>query len=499
MTLLRRHGLWLVVAALVGIMGALLFYAGRAHVYLSTAQVDVEPNPTIVGTPVTPNMATEQQVATSGVVVGRAATALGIPPLSLTGHLSAKANGTADVLSISCTMTTPIAAQNCAAAAATAYVGFRNLPDATTVEQAHDPLRVTIVTQANLPHSIAGPGKKILLPIGAVLGLALGAGAIVLRDRFDGRVRDRDDLERFLRAPVLTAVPRVRRREGGSAAVFHHAPRSKAAESYRYLRSRLRPFLSLTWGGGTVLLVAGPKGREGRTSVAANMARALAQGGASVLLVDADLRSTRPGRAHPSLSEMFGATAWAGLSELLAGKAALNEVVRPVDQAGLRLVAAGAAAGDGADLFAAADLAEVFSTMKAIADVVIVDSAPVLSVSDAVCLARACDLVLLVADARHTDRGAVSAAAHEIRGAGATLVGVLNGESAWAVRRAPAVTEPEWLGPAPQPGIIPPHRPNGQHATPLGPTRPYGMAAADEPTLVYGVPSAPAEPPEPAA
>ena len=124
MTLLRRHGLWVIIATVVGIAGAWLYHASQTPVYLSTAQVDVEPNAAI-GTPVTPNMATEQQVATSGVVLGRTAAALGVSTQNLAGNLSAKVSSTATVLSISCTGPSPRAAQNCAQDAATAYVGFR--------------------------------------------------------------------------------------------------------------------------------------------------------------------------------------------------------------------------------------------------------------------------------------------------------------------------------------------------------------------------------------
>ena len=87
MTLLRRHGVWLIIATVVGIAGAWLFHALGARVYLSTAQVDVEPNPAVAGAAVAPNMATEQQVATSGVIVDSTAAALGVAPRSLAGSL----------------------------------------------------------------------------------------------------------------------------------------------------------------------------------------------------------------------------------------------------------------------------------------------------------------------------------------------------------------------------------------------------------------------------
>ncbi len=503
MTLMRRHGLWVIVAALVGVAGAWLFSSARPHVYLSTAQVDVEANAT-VGTPVPPNMATEAQVATSGVIVGRTATALGVSPQSLAGHLSAKVSSTATVLSIGCTRPDPHAAQRCSQAAAAAYVGFRNLLSAPAARQARDPIHATLVTPATLPASPSGPGKKIVLLIGGILGLAVGIGAIVLRDRSDDRVRDRADMERCLGAPVLAAIPRAGRAVK-PAFVFSRAPRSTAAEAYRYLRSNVGPFLAP--GHGTVLLVAGPQGSEGRTCIAANLARALAQAGVCVIAVDADLRHTwRTGflHPHPSLGEIFQAGDRPGLSELLAGKATLDEVALPVEMSAeprtppaavLRFVAAGELGGHSADILEGGRLTAALTSMRAAADVVVLDSAPVLAVSDATSLARASDVVLMVADVRRTGRGALSAAAREIRVNGSrTVVGVLNGEP-FARRwpRSNSEPEPDWPVPragdlAVPGGMVATTTANGQKPVHIGATssRPYGQAApgdgADDPT-----------------
>ena len=205
MTLLRRYGLWLVLATVAGIVGAWLFYASRPGAYLSTAEVEVEPSTSALTTPAVPNMATEQQVATSGVVLAGTEHATGVQQTSLEKDLSAKVTGTtstggvANVLTIGCTMPTATAAQHCAAAATTTYMAFRNetgafrpsipKPKAKPKPQPSiNPLHVTLVTAATLPTVTSGPGKRILLPIGAFLGLALGIGAIFLRvARYDAR------------------------------------------------------------------------------------------------------------------------------------------------------------------------------------------------------------------------------------------------------------------------------------------------------------------------
>jgi len=457
MTLLRRHALWLVIATVVGIAGAWLYHSAQSTVYTSTAQVDVESNAVVGGAPVTVDMGTEEQVATSGIVLGNTANAIGVSPQVLAGELTAKASGTSTVLSISCTRPSARAAQSCASLAAQVYIGYRNLLSQGKSAQAHDPYHVTLVTPPQVPSASAGVGKKILLPIGAILGLGLGLGGVVLRDRYDNRVRDRADLERYLEAPVLAGVPRMRRHGVNPAFVFSRAPHSRAAEAYRYLRSRIAP----VWDGGRMLLVAGPQGLEGRTSVAANLAQSLAQTGTSVILVDADLRHSRHRHGfggHPSLSEVFEAGDRPGLSELLAGTASLDDVALPSMVPGLRFVAAGTSTELTADIFESAKLAGAFKDMKAAADMVIVDSSPVLAVSDTISLARVSDVVLMVADVRRTDRGAVSAAVQLIQASGPPIVGVLNGEPARTNGWTPASEERgrEWV--PPRPPTTPPDR-----------------------------------------
>lgn len=461
MTLLRRYGLWLVLATIAGIAGALLMYSGRSIAYSSTTQVDVESHVVANTTPVPPNMTTETQVATSGVVVSSTAYALRISQVNLQPHLSAKVSGTANILSITCTMPTPAAAQRCATAAAAAYIAYRNMASSSKTNQAHDPLQATLVTAASLPAAPAGTGKRILLPIGAVLGLLVGIGAMVLRDRFDDRVRDRADVERCLDAPVVAEVPRVSRRGGPPATVFLRAPHSPAAEAYRYLRARLHPRPRAAATGG-VVLVAGARGLEGRTSVAANLAAAFAYIGDKVILVDADTR-------RPSLSGVFGTGHGPGLGDLLAGRASLDEAAIPTDVPGLRLVAAGAEAGQTSDMLEASRLLQSFAQMKAAADVVIVDSAPVLEVSDALRLARVSQLVVVVADPRRTRRGDVSSVAQQIRAVGAeAIVGVLNrkprSRSLWSRRPrvSPGQARVDTSPSVPAISLPPPGGPNGQ-------------------------------------
>ena len=146
----------------------------------------------------------------------------------------------------------------------------------------------------------------------------------------------------------------------------------------------------------------------------------MALAGTRVLLVDADLH-------HPSLAQVFAAGDRPGLTELLAGRAELGDERVPADLPGLQLVTSGEE-DHPAELFDTTRLAPILQGLRAAADVVIVDTGPVLSVSDPIPLALRSDLVLMVANVRRSRRASIRVAAQELRTAGpVTVAGVLAG------------------------------------------------------------------------
>ena len=190
--------------------------------------------------------------------------------------------------------------------------------------------------------------------------------------------------------------------------------------------------------GGAVLLVTSAKADDGCTSVAANLAVALAESGAKVVLVDADL-------SRLSLGTVFDAGRRPGWSDLLARRASLDEVAIPVPGvAGLRLVTAGDVTIKPAEIHRDTRLAQAFTDLRAQADVIVVDSAPVLEASHTITLARASDIVIMVADVRRTVREDVSAAVQQIRTTGPrVIIGALVGVTSPVNGRARHASAPE--------------------------------------------------------
>jgi polysaccharide biosynthesis transport protein len=421
MSFLRRYALWIVCVTVACLAGSWAFAASRPAQFSASASVDVEPNVIVGGVPVTPILATEMQVATSGNVLSAAAPTLGMTEQDLAKHVSTSNKAGTNILQITCSQPTAAAAQSCANAVATAYTKYRNETSSPKAIQQRAPYHVTIVTYAPLPTAKSSKRKVELLAIGVIVGLMLGVGTAYLRDRLDDRVRDRDDLARCLKAPVLTDIPAVRRRSARPEAGVIHAPWSPLAEAYRHLRARITPAIASTDSQGKVLLVTSAQAGEGRTSVAINLAAVMASTGIKVLLVDADLR-------NQTLSHRFQVRGERGLTDLVVGGARVGDVIMSADLApGLSFMAAGTSAHLPGDLLDTARLQRTFAQLRVIADLIIVDSGPVRAVSDPLALVTVTDIVIMVADVRRTRRAAVTAAAEEVRATGtATLAGVLN-------------------------------------------------------------------------
>jgi capsular exopolysaccharide synthesis family protein len=411
--LVRVYGLWILLITAVVMAAAYGVSTLAPTVYRSAAIVVVEARVRANTTPVAPEMGTEKELAHSGLVVQPAARELGVDPGTLGEGLTVSVAPDANVLTFAYDDPSAAVARERAQALAEAYVAYRNAGEtgstaSRTAAAANANAHATLVTPAYLPSVPQARPVWIDLGVGLALGLLLGVGTALLRDRLSDRVRGRDDFERISGATVLATVPRVRRTRGpgGTRPVLLRAPGSPAAESYRYLRSRLQPLLGRD--GPAIVLVASAHEGEGRSTTAANLALALALAGRRVVLVDADLR-------RPGLHALFGLPGDRGLTTLLTGESGLADTLQDGPVPRLRLLAAGPGAGSGADLLEGPRLSQVLRTLRRQCDVVVLDSAAVLSVSDAIALAALSDHVLLVGDYRRTTRGALARALVELR------------------------------------------------------------------------------------
>jgi capsular exopolysaccharide synthesis family protein len=300
---------------------------------------------------------------------------------------------------------------------------IRSLDDISNSLRSLDPSKLSppqLLLPAGLPQDPVSPDMVLLGAFGLLAGLALGIALAFLRERLDDSLRGRLDLEANLAAPVLAVIPRVPgwRNKHDARLVTREQPKSAVAEAYRTLRTSIS-FLAAQ-RGLKVLMITSPAAGEGKTTTAANLALVLADAGKRVVLVSADLRK-------PRIHRFFSIQNEVGLSSVLAEEIQPWEAILDPGVENLRVLLSGPVPSRPAELLQSDQMGEILAGLREVADYVIIDTAPMLLVADALALAPLVDGVLFVADSDHTSRSAVAHSREQLEQVGAVLVGsVLN-------------------------------------------------------------------------
>jgi capsular exopolysaccharide synthesis family protein len=236
------------------------------------------------------------------------------------------------------------------------------------------------------------PERDAMVAIG--VGLLLGIGLALLRENLDDRVRGKDQLEQLEPGiPVLGLIPVInhwRDRKKPFLVTKTH-PRSAPSEAYRGLRTSVQ-FMALE-SPTKVLQITSPSAGAGKTTTAANLAWIMADAGQRVVVLDCDLR-------QPRVHEFFELPNDVGFTSVLLGEVELEDALLSVpDQPGLLVLPTGPVSPNPSEVLSSAGTQRIFENIGAYADVVIVDSAPVLPVTDAAVLSTHADAMLLVVSA----------------------------------------------------------------------------------------------------
>ncbi|HYI61151.1 MAG TPA: polysaccharide biosynthesis tyrosine autokinase [Acidimicrobiales bacterium] len=285
----------------------------------------------------------------------------------------------------------------------------------------------TIITPARRPLDEAPRGLARTLAAALAGGLLLGLGLAFVLDRLDTRVRGAADLQRTLGVDALGSIPVFpeRYRHRGTALVTVHAPSGPEADAFRRLRTSV--LLSSRAGQVRTLAITSAVADEGKTTVAANLAVAMAQGGRKVLLISADLR-------RGGVDELFDLPVAPGFSDLLVGQATVDEVERRVGD--LVVITRGSPVENPTDLLGSATTARVLEELAQGFDHVIVDTPPVLAVADVLVLAPMLDATLMVVSLAQASTAQVTEAGSELALAGAKVVGAALNNDADSSRRS---------------------------------------------------------------
>jgi capsular exopolysaccharide synthesis family protein len=239
---------------------------------------------------------------------------------------------------------------------------------------------------ASTPRMPVKPNVPLNLGLGLLLGTGLGVTLAFLQEQLDDTVRDQEDVARVANAPVLGTVPLFQTRDSKARPLLD-GPHGRTMEPYRTLRYNLG---FVTPGdGGHVVVVTSASPLEGKTTTAVNLALAAASSGRRVILTDSDLR-------RPSVHRMLNLNGAKGITDVLVGEADVRQVLQPFPDSGLRVLSAGARAPNPTDLLESEQMRVLVERLRHEAELVILDSPPLLSVADSLVLATLSDAVLLV-------------------------------------------------------------------------------------------------------
>jgi capsular exopolysaccharide synthesis family protein len=277
---------------------------------------------------------------------------------------------------------------------------------------------VQLMDQPRMAEHPAVPDSKTVIPWGLGAGLLVGLCLAVVRDRLDPRLHSAEEVKAVLGIPILGTLPRMP--ENLAPAVRGQRvllePGSDVAEAYRALRTAIN--FGVPEGRARTILIASPSAGDGKTTVASNLAIGLAQGGKRVVLLDADLR-------QPGQHDTFGVENHAGLVDILAHEVAPAEVAQKTLVQNLELIPAGPSPENPADLLNSPRFVELMDELADRYDHVVIDSPPVLAVTDARVIAASTDITVLVLRADCAERRQSEAARDGLVGVGANLLGLV--------------------------------------------------------------------------
>ena len=265
----------------------------------------------------------------------------------------------------------------------------------------------------SLPGLATAPSKpnyRLNLIVGAVLGLLAGVVVAFMSNYFDTSIKSLEDAERALGLPVLGVIPQ------DAGLLILQGGDSPDAEAYRILRTNIE--LKREMFRATTLTIVSANAGEGKTTTLSNLAYVFAQAGYSTLMIDADLRRPRLARYAELKSEV-------GLSTFLAGAADLRDVVFQTGHDNLYMLPSGPIPVDPSGLIGSHRMQALLSEVSKRFDIVLIDSPPVLGVSDASLLVSRADATLLVLQPRKMPIKALKRAKMLVEQAGGKIMGLV--------------------------------------------------------------------------
>lgn len=276
-------------------------------------------------------------------------------------------------------------------------------------------VKLSIIEPATKAVNPSSPKIPLNLALGLIVGLLIGLALAVLRQVLDTRIRTVEDIEHITDAAVLGRFPHDDS-VVNSPLVTEQDPYSPRAESFRQLRTHLQ-FTNIDGGPQSIVVTSTIPG-EGKSTTAANLAIMLAESGKRVLLVDADLR-------RPRIAKMMGLEGSVGLSTVMSGRIDLDEAIQTWHES-LHVLTSGRTPPNPSELLGSPKMHELIRRLENMYDVIVLDTPPLLPVTDPAVLGASSSGILMVINADgHVHKEQLRQSLHNIEAVDARLLGLV--------------------------------------------------------------------------
>lgn len=266
------------------------------------------------------------------------------------------------------------------------------------INEESQPGNVLIIDSARIPGGPSKPNRTLMILVGILGGFVLAFGFIFTKNYFDNTIKTPEDIEKK-NSYVLAWIPKVEelngKGDGGNDFIIERFPSSIASESIRALRTRVQ-FSKMHKDSIKTILITSPAPQEGKTTIALNLAGSFAHSNRKTLLLDADLR-------RPRIHQEIGKDKEPGLVNYLFGEVPLEKIINPTITKNLYAVTSGTIVGNPSEILESPEMEDFLLRMKSSFDYIIVDSPPIVAVTDAEILSRKVDGTILVVSSSKTE------------------------------------------------------------------------------------------------